>query len=196
MTTTAPSSLGVKTLALAAVMTGVLLFMIAERALLLGSDTTVMLRTAPVDPTSLFRGKYDTLTYDITTLATTDLNEANLAKGDKVYVTLKQDGTFWAADGLSVTKPNPDGGRPVIRGTVKWIGARNGGASRSLRIDYGIESYFVPESQAGMLERAARDRTNDGPERVTVEVALGKSGKAAIKTVFLDGKPVVRETVF
>lgn len=196
MTKAAAPSLGVKTLALAAAMTAVLLFMIAERALLLASDTTVMLRTAPVDPTSLFRGKYDILTYDISTLVTSDLNDAGLAKGDKVYVALKQDGAFWVADGVSADKPTLAAGQAVIRGKLKRISTRNGGASRSLRIDYGIESYFVPESQAGMLERAARDRTNDGPERVTVEVALNDAGKAAIKTVFLDGEPVVRETVF
>ena len=51
----------------------------------------------------------------------------------------------------------------------------------TLYIEYGIESYFVPENKGEEIERMVG-------QSITVKVAISKSGKAVIKTLLIDGK--------
>ncbi len=57
---------------------------------------------------------------------------------------------------------------------------------RQLRVEYGIESYFVEEGAGKVIETARNAR------KVTVEVSLRKDGKGIITALFLDGVKVGR----
>jgi len=208
-------SLARRTLALVTALTVVLAAMIAERAFLLASSTTVLLRTAPIDPTSLFRGDYVILNYDISRLDLDSVaGDDDFRSGDTAFVTLEPQGEFWTAAAVHHSRPDPGPGRALIRGTVNRSVEGNASASAALSLDYGIESYFVPEGQGKAVETAMQaapprpeglsDRPRPLPDeagrqrqhRVTIEVALSDRGKAAIKTLFLDGAPYHREKLF
>ena len=59
-----------------------------------------------------------------------------------------------------------------------------------LQLNYGIERYFVPEGEGLQIEQARRDG------KVTIVAAVTPSGRAAIKRLLIDGKPVYDEPLF
>lgn len=215
-------SLGLKTLVLVLAMSAVLIYMIADRAMLLASETTVLLRTAPVDPTSLFRGDYVILNYDISRLNPQKLDgDDQFKRHNHAYVVLEPQDNFWTAVGVYVDKPKIEADQAAMRGLVKYVSKNKDGQITNLSLEYGIESYFVPEGKGKNIEDAIRtpinpvteerttvpvpptrdiqtetDRSEIEETRVMIEVALGRDGVGAIKTLFLDGEAYYQETVF
>jgi len=146
-----------------------------ERALRAGQ--LILLETRPVDPRDLLRGDYVTLGYKISDVpwsAFSPAITAALPAGTTVYVALAP-----TANGLyEVTRAatssfTPDSGQVLVQGKSRyWWGATN-----SVRVDYGIERYYVHEG------------TGNPRGKLTVQAAVPKSGRATIKEVFVDGKP-------
>ena len=126
----------------------------------LARGTEVRLRTVPVDPLDLFRGRYVRLRYDISSVRV----PRDVAPGATVYVPLRREGEHWT--GGAATRERPDGGT-FIRG---WVTEVYGGRAQ---IEYGIETYYADEDEAPRLER----------ERLYVDVVLGPDGKARISGV-------------
>jgi len=172
-------------LAIAAVALGqaaVLGWMIWDRTSLLANGREVVLDVAPVDPRSLFRGDYVVLDYDI---ARFELPQGTVApaKNAPFYVKLKKgaDGA-WATSGGSAGWPEsvaPD--EVVIAGRVDRV---SGG---TVRVHYGIESFFVPEGTGREIEQMVGDR------KISALIAIGSGGQAAIKGLMSDGQRVYDE---
>lgn len=139
---------------------------IAIKEYTLRTGEEVILKTRPVDPRDLFRGDYVILNYDIGGVDVSDFEE-----GDTVYVELKVDENGYG-DSTGVYKSPPEG--LFIKGTVK----RGFGGSN---VEYGIESYFVPEGEGRTIER---NRNLEG------KVAIDKFGNAVLKAVLIEGKEV------
>ncbi|MDX2507609.1 MAG: GDYXXLXY domain-containing protein [Gammaproteobacteria bacterium] len=183
-----------------------LMAMIANRQSILSSDIIVVLETRPIDPRSLFRGDYVRLKYDINNLQLDELSGDRTFKiNDTVYVVLEQNGPFWDAQGIYLQRPvlpespanSPKKRRHVIRGVIKTVNNRHWSRDdktvvdvTSLRVSYGIENYFVPEGEGLKLERP------EPGDKVTLEVALDKDGRAAIKTLLLNGVAQYQEALF
>ncbi len=142
----------------------VLVGMAAAEELGLRRGTEVTLQTVPVDPRDLLRGDYVTLAYDITTPRSP---HGRLDIGDTVYVVLRKSGDVWVDS--QVTSYRPSGGT-VIRGTVV--------RTDPLRIEYGIEAYFVPEGRGWEL----------GPsDDIDAVVSIGTDGRARLKHLIVNG---------
>ena len=92
------------------------------------------------------------------------------------------------------TEPVPlDEGERLIRGRVAGgttSAPVTGPFANRLFIQYGIEQYFVPEGEGREIESAR----NQG--KVSIVAAVTPSGRAAIKRLLLDGKPVYDEPMF
>lgn len=140
------------------------------------------LETMPVDPRDLLRGDYVILNYTISTLPASLFaggltNEA--PTGTPVYVRLEKRGEFHEAEAASFDPLESDVGRPVLRGKVSsrmwWEGDRT--TNRSLRVDFGLERYYV------------REGTGNPRGKLTVDVSVPSSGNAVIRQVYIDGKP-------
>ena len=145
---------------------GLLLAVIVPKERTLATGEEIVLQTVPVDPRDLFRGEYVNLRYTISTVQSYVSFEA----GDRVYVGLTQRGDIW--DAQSASHSPPDG--LYIKGRVTSAG------DRSLDVEYGIESYFVPEGTGYIIEQASD---------VKVRVAIDSSGNAVIKGLLVDGEP-------
>jgi len=145
---------------------GLLLTIIVPKERTLATGEEVVLQTVPVDPRDLFRGDYVNLRYTISTRE----GYRGFAAGDRVYVGLAQQGDIW--DAVSASHSPPDGLYIKGRVTRAW---RTG-----LDVEYGIESYFVPEGSGHIIERA-RD--------VKGRAAIDSSGNAVIKGLLVDGEP-------
>jgi uncharacterized membrane-anchored protein len=124
--------------------------------------TPVILKTAPVDPRSLFRGNYVRLGYDISRI-NRELTTESFKRGEVGYVTLREEEGVYVATGLY--RERPDSGL-FIRGRVNGTGG-------SYWMNYGIEAYFMPKEKAMKAQGAIR-------QGASAEVYLLNSGKAAI----------------
>jgi uncharacterized membrane-anchored protein len=142
---------------LVAVQAVVPLALIGWNELALATGETVTLRTVPVDPIDLFRGRYVTLRYEISSAR----RPAGAEPGDTVYVPLHRVGDHWTGERARPTRPRE---RPFIRGTITSSG-----------ITYGIETYYADEDEARRLERRAGT--------LAVRVVLDDDGHARISGI-------------
>jgi len=150
---------------------------IAFKEFTLQTGNEVLLKTRPVDPRDLFRGDYVILRYDISTVFTNEFskNSSNFEKEDNIYVSLNVDdekiGTI-----KNIYKNTPDDEMFFIKGIVKNVyGDR-------LNVEYGIESYFVPEGEGRVIEREMG--------KIYTKVAIDNFGNAVIKSLVLDGEEI------
>lgn len=168
--------------ALAAVFAGqcaLLAYMIGDQIAFLKSGREIVLDVEPVDPRSLFRGDYVTLSYPVARVPRDGIEGAGMS-GHGVYVVLRQDASgAWQQVRVLASRPVALGvGEVALRGRLE------GSPSDDRRARFGIESYFVPEGTGKTIEDAA------GRKQVSVRVAVGTDGRTAIKGLLIDGKPV------
>ena len=188
------------------IQTLLLVAMIASRQMILSSDTVVILETKPIDPRSLFRGDYVRLNYDINELQLDELSgDLTFKTNDTVYVVLQQSGQYWDARAIYLEKNNAlnsykkqkNERKVLIQGVVKRVTNRQWDRNdkadtfvTSLRVNYGIENYFVPEGEGLKLERP------DSNDKITLKVALDDDGHAVIKALLLNGIQQYEEALF
>jgi uncharacterized membrane-anchored protein len=137
----------------------------AQKIHTLATGKTVILKTFPVDPYSVMSGYYVMLGYEISNpKVSTDWEK--WSQGTPVWVLLKTDPNgFWDAVSVHDKKPAVPSDCVVIRGRKShW------------RIEYGIESYFIPEDAR---EKITLDFRNHSKE-AKVEAKIDASGRAAI----------------
>ncbi len=157
---------------------GILVAMIALRAIPLVTGQTVLVKVAPVDPRDLFRGDYVILSYDFSRLDPQEIqglsksnSRANRAsyEGRMVYVPLVPDtnGVHMRAGKPTVMKPATG---LFLRGQMERYGS----------MKFGIESYYVQEGTGLRYEQAIRDR------QLTAELAVTSSGQAALRDLRID----------
>jgi uncharacterized membrane-anchored protein len=145
--------------------------LIAYKQVTLLTGERVLLKTIPVDPLDMFRGDYVVLSYEISNLERWKWQETSYRRGETVFVKLTRQGRFWDAE--SVSKSLPPSGELFMKGRVRRM------TNNSLTVEYGIESYFVPEGKGRELEQHAG-------RGLTVEARVDRHGRALIRNVRLD----------
>ena len=172
--------------AVAAVQTAVLAWMVLDRVRLLENGREVIVDVVPIDPRSLFRGDYVRFNYDFSRVGH-ELLQQQPQRGRPVYVLIRQDQAGkWQAVAASASPPARTGAADVLlKGKAdRWWSPNR---QHPLSVRYGIESYFVPEGEGRSLEKMV------GEKRISVVLAVGTDGTAAIKGILADGKPIHRE---
>lgn len=173
-------------LVVAALQIGLLFSIIASRAAILRDGTEIMLKVEPIDPRDLLRGDYVRLGYGISTvpraLFQPLLTDADVVEGRGVVVRLARgsDG-FWVPTGASLADAAAIG---ATSGEVDIAGRMEGAWSSdtdSIRVDYGIERFYLPEGEGREIEQDMRERS------FSMLVAVGGDGRAQIKA-FFDGE--------
>src|SRR5262249_17994837 len=124
--------------------------------------------------------------YEISTVPGMLLVGPAPARNSHFYVTLaKNPQGGWTPVKVTATMPNEtDPDRIVVKGRSRFT------FPASTWVQYGIESYFVPEGQGRRLEVLARDK------RMAARVAVDSRGNAAIKGLVIDGVPQYEEPLF
>lgn len=149
--------------------------LIISKQHIIRTGKTVLLETVPVDPRDFLRGDYVILRYKISTI---DLQQIQSEKsyygqGERVYVKLEPKEKFWEARAVKTKRPVSDNG-VYIKARVKYC------YNKKLDLNYGIESYFVPEGEGKDIEKNMRGNKSS----VEVEALVDTSGNAIIKKVF------------
>jgi|WetSurMetagenome_2_1015567.scaffolds.fasta_scaffold21894_3 uncharacterized membrane-anchored protein len=145
----------------------------ATKAYTLATGRTIFLKITPVDPYNIMSGYYMTLNYDISRPQSLVYDATVPDEGPAFVVLAEGDDGCWHATSVHAEWPKDvPAGHVVIRGTRHWPS-----------IEYGIESYFVPETMRN--EVAADFRKNMTSAKA--EVKVDASGRAAIvRLVFGD----------
>jgi uncharacterized membrane-anchored protein len=170
--------------------TGAIAAIIVNRAMLLTQGREIVLNVTPVDPRDLLRGDYVRLGYAISQIPGS-LASRREDKGKSIFVTLERQGSpedgKWVPVAASPERPAaPEAeNRITLRGAMLWLWTSlpSDEASRNIttvHVDYGIETYFVPENTGHDLEQATRD----GAVKAVISVSL--DGHAAIKGLIVN----------
>lgn len=175
-----------------ALQTVALAYMIFERQSALNASRVVTLKVAPVDPRDIFRGDYVILSYEISRLDPSTLaGDDSFSNGDSVLVTLQNQGAAWKAIAISKGAPYMVQGGVPIRGTIYTVDM--GGADGkvvSVTVNYGIESYFVPEGTGRAIE------TERQKGDLSADIAVASDGRTAIKALRRGGEVFYVEGIF
>lgn len=142
--------------------------------------TEYKFRTAPIDPTDPFRGKYITLDYDINTIPTKD---TTWLRNEKIYVSIAKD-----ADGFAkvanVSREKPESGDYVFTKVTYYY-------TDDLHINLPFDRYYMEENKAHDAEVAYRKyNSNPGKFKPAYAIVALKGGNAVLKDVIIDGMPI------
>ncbi len=143
---------------------------------------TVTLQTAPVDPYDLIRGYSQTLGFDISSRdALIDLPGGRSTLGKErdvdewVYVTLQAPDeaegdvpTAWEPVAVSSDRP-----QSLPQNQVALKGRYTG-----WRIEYGLETYYMPESQRNDINSQINDIQRSGNQAFVVDVKVDDKGNS------------------
>jgi uncharacterized membrane-anchored protein len=129
---------------------------------------TVRLKTRPVDPRDILRGDYMILNYDISRAPKPAWwSESH---GEDVFVVLRDEGGYAVVDTIFATEPAADE-------TRRWVAAKAWDNSGDVRIEYGVERFFVPEGKGTPSFKA-----------MEVEASVSTTHRLYIRRVLVDGK--------
>ena len=146
----------------------------ARKAVTLATGKSTVLKVQPVDPYSILSGYYVTLAFEISRIEDFP-NARGFSNGDRCYAVIEEgeDGT-WKPVSLERELPTnlPDN-RAALLGRVKY-----------LRIEYGIEELFIPETKRG----AIADDLRANQDKARVDVKVDSSGHAALERLRIEDR--------
>jgi uncharacterized membrane-anchored protein len=125
----------------------------------------ITIKTAPVDPYNILSGYYVRLSYQISRppqeISMQDMSEI------PVYVVLKEDpNKVWIIDSVNT---QPPAGVPLDKILIR-------GMATCTRIEYGIESYYIPEDKRQTIEHDLRNNR----DKTYAQIKVDKFGNAAL----------------
>lgn len=165
-------------------------WMVFDRVRLLMTGKEIVLPVIPVDPRSLFRGDYVRLGYAISMVPPPADAPTTMPRRTILHVTIAKNATgVWTALASSAHPPHIlKPGQHVLRGRTanSWHKLRGG----TIRMRYGIESYFVQEGHGKKLEKQA------GDGQIAAVISVDGAGQAVIKGLMIDGKRTYTEPLF
>jgi uncharacterized membrane-anchored protein len=159
---------------------------ILDRAIVLSSGKEFKFKTAPIDPSDPFRGKYINLTFNENTVEIQ--NKENWVHGETVFVLLSTDNNGFAKT-KSVSKVRPVGDQDFLKVKVNYV-AYDGS---KLFVEYPFDRFYMEESKAYDAE-LTYNRTLRDTSQVTYALVNIKNGQSVLKDVLINGIPI-REIV-
>ena len=142
----------------------------------------ILLETAPVDPRDLFRGDYVTLRYAISRINLDEIAyDHEFSGGETVYAVLSKKDKFWTVDAVSHAKPGVGEDQVCMKGRV------TSSFDNRVSVEWGIESYFVPEGKGRLIEQQR------AMETISVVVAVDSTCSSVLKELLINDEPVTFE---
>jgi uncharacterized membrane-anchored protein len=155
------------------------LSMITQRERTLAEGEVFRFKTAPVDPSDAFRGRYVALQIEASNVTLT--NAAAYRHGQTVYASLEKDeNDFARITGVSVDRPE---GKPYVSATVSY------GYGTQLNLNLPFDRYYMNEDKAPKAE-AAYWRNNTRTNRNTYVSVRVRSGFAVLEELYIGGMPI------
>lgn len=157
--------------------------MIFDREDVLETGTEYKFKTAPIDPSDPFRGKYITLNYVNNSINVKD--DGSWVDGETVYVTFFADDNGFA-DIDNISKEKPSNTQNFLKTKSRLIYPNEMDPYVKLVIDYPFDRFYMGEFKANDAEKAY-SRSLQDTTRVTYALVVIKNGDAVLKDVLIDG---------
>ena len=167
---------------LALIQLGLLSIPLFDRLSVQHSGTAVPLAVVPVDPRDLLRGDYVVINLAIGTISKTVPGADKFRSADRVFVGLKSE-VAGAAVPVLIARERAEAGDLAIAGTVRSV------LEDEIRVDYGIDAFFLPEGEGLEIERMDRSR-------ILLEVAVTEDGRSLPVNLLVDGKAFRSDAIF
>lgn len=135
---------------------------------------TLLLKGRPVDPQDLLRGDFMILGYDISEV-TLPAGGPAAAPGTEVWVLLERRDRYHVVVRADPERLVPGPGQVLVHGKIVPGGR---GGRDAVRVNYGIERYFVPEGRGSPRFKL-----------MEIEVSVSPEHRLYVKRVLLDGSP-------
>jgi uncharacterized membrane-anchored protein len=156
--------------------------MIVEQEDILRNGKTFRFKTAPVDPTDPFRGKYITLNFEADTYKHN--NDRKWERGKHVFVLLTE-GNDGFAKILDLSESLPDSDSHYVEGKVLFSD------EDIVRISYPFERFYLEESKALGAEIVYRESNRNDSTQTAYAVVHIKNGKPALEDVMINDRSIV-----
>jgi len=152
---------------------------IIDRSIILSSGKEFKFKTAPIDPSDPFRGKYINLNFNENTFEIQ--NKENWTRGETVFVLLVNDNNGFAKI-KSVSKVKPLDSQDFLKAKVGYV-IYDG---LKLSIEYPFDRFYMEESKASDAELTYRRAVPD-TSQVTYALVNIKNGESVLKDVMING---------
>lgn len=151
--------------------------MILDKENILSLGAPYKFRTAPIDPSDPFRGKYITLSFDANEFEVP--NDTSWRTNDVVYVHLGKDKEGFAKIKDITRQPPADGNVDYVKARIRYA------YDDKVTIEYSFNHYYMEETKAYDAEVAYRDSRLDTAQVVYALVNVRK-GEAVLKDVMIN----------
>ncbi len=167
---------------------GIILIVPAQSAYTYNFGQPAVLQTLPIDPYDLLRGYSQTLSYDISQI---DILKQfpggkDLVEGQKFYVVLELNNTQdklppTTSKAIQVTKELPQdlgSNQVALKGKIERYG----------QVNYGLETYYLPESQKDKInqEISSLQSNSEGKRPFVVEIKVDRWGNSVPISLWVD----------
>ncbi len=157
--------------------------MINRKESILRNGKEYKFRTAPIDPTDFFRGKYITLSFEANSLRMADAEEWN--QGDPIFVLIGEDEKgFVKINSISKDKPVDD--ENYVKASIDYIITDT---MSYVTVGYPFTRFYMEESKAQGAQDAYREAARDTNQVAFALVSIN-NGEAVIKDVMIDDVPI------
>jgi len=155
---------------------------IYKREQVLKHGQVYLFRTAPIDPTDPFRGKYVVLHFSDNDFIMNRIESWDV--GETVFVELKTDSTGFAIiNGLSKTEPIR--GVDYIKAKIAYTRFNGEYGRKKVTVDFPFDRFYMEESKAYNAERAYWSSRGDNTG--TYAMVSVKDGIAVLSDVIIKG---------
>lgn len=156
--------------------------MILESEKILSDGQVFKFKTAPIDPTDPFRGKYIALNFEATSFR--GKLPDTFFYGEKVYVSLSTNNEGFARI-ADISKSIPEN-EHYVSGTVSNFFE---GDTSYVSVEYPFNRFYMEESKAYHAELAYNESARDSNQTTYALVSI-RNGDAVIKDVIINGVPI------
>ncbi|QZT37400.1 GDYXXLXY domain-containing protein [Halosquirtibacter xylanolyticus] len=156
--------------------------MVWDNEAILRNGNVYKFKTAPVDPTDIFRGKYVHLSFDVETLKVQ--NAKAFRYGDKVFLTIvKNQNGYASIKRVSTDVPNDD--YDYIKAEINYVKAEK----QQIVVRFPFERFYMEESLALPAEKAHRKSMKRSNSK-TYAIVKVLDGNSLVEEVMIDDKPI------
>lgn len=158
--------------------------MIFDSERIITQGTLYKFKTAPIDPSDPFRGKYITLNFQENFIGFAD--SAAFQRGQDIFITFKLDAEGFAIP--SKAYPTPPEASTYLRTTVEYIDYDQGYNKVWYKVPF--DRFYLEESKASEAEQVYWQAQRDSAQVAYALVSMG-AGQVVLRDVIINNRPVV-----
>ena len=158
--------------------------MIFNKEAVLTEGKEFRFKTAPIDPTDPFRGKYIILSFEENTIQVFGAEDWN--QGDQVFVSITEDEQGFAKI-ISASKEKPSPEEDFVSASVSYIFTDS--LNSQVTLEYPFNRFYMEESKAEEAEKAYWESAVDSTD-VTYALVNILNGEAVITNVMINDVPI------